>query len=339
MPQRLIERHPVASNTDEEWLARRRGDLTASVIAGLFGFHPRETIYGLYNRLAGGPVLDVPNNAAIERGNDLEEATAKKWQRAHPEFRIRRAGVYLRDPALRLGATPDYFLTRLADNAHGVLEIKTVAPFIFKKFWNADAPPMWIVLQCLVQMMLARASFGKIAAWEIDGYRNKLHEYDVSRHPVSEQRIIEAVEEFWHCVGIGKVPEPDYSRDGALIAAMSPNAKEGSVIDLRHDNMMPELLDERAKLKQAIEAAEKRAKAIDAEIKAKMGENESALVNGWRVTLKNVHKDPYHVKEQNYRQLRATRDENYTLTDDGTVEIAASDSADVVRNPKSAAPA
>jgi predicted phage-related endonuclease len=40
------------------------------------------------------------------------------------------------------------------------------------------------------------------------------------------------------------------------------------------------------------------------QIKAMLQEAEAGKTDRFRVTWKNVHKEPYTVKEQNYRQLR-----------------------------------
>jgi predicted phage-related endonuclease len=322
--RQLIERKPI---TDiETWLEWRKEDITASIVGALFGLHPYETHYGLYARAMGAPPPDIKDWVSRQRGLIFEDAVGRTFQLKHPSMRVRKGHVYLRMPERRLGATPDYFLRR-DDGTRGVLQCKTVAPFVFKKYWTAERPPTWIVLQVLLEMMLAQASFGYIAALEIDGYKFEFHEYPVERHPTAERRIYDAVEEFWRNVSIGKVPEPDYSRDGALLAAMNAHAIPGTTVDLRHDNMLPELLDERARLAQEIRDKEARKDEIETEIKAKIGEAETALVTGWRVSCKEIHKKEYTVKATSYRSLRATREETSPAVDDGRSESRGSGSA------------
>jgi predicted phage-related endonuclease len=304
-----IERRPIINI--EEWLAWRRTDvLTASRVAGLFGLHPRETPYSLFQR-AHGVILpeDEGDVTSRQRGLDFEDLIGRRFQREHPELKLKRAGVYLRDPVRKFGGTPDFFL-RSPAHQRGVLECKSVAPFVFKKYWTEYEPPRWIIMQTLVQMMLAQATFGWIAACIVDGYRYDLHCYEVPRHAGAERRILDAIESFWHCVENNKVPEPDYARDGALIAAMNQSTTEGKTVDLRHDNRLPEILDERARLKQEIDDAKARCEEIENEIRGKIGDAEAALVTGWRLTCKEIKESV--VKEYTrkaYRQLRATRDE------------------------------
>jgi len=304
-----IERRPIVSIS--EWLAWRRQDVTASVVGALFGVHEYKTIFGLHADVTGCGEKITVESGVMERGRDFETGIAKRVAREHPEWKIRSPNAYFRDPALRLGATPD-FLIRSRTGHRGVLQVKLVNPFSFRRRWTPDLAPQWIVLQTLVEMILTRATFGVIAAYESDGYGTRaLHYYDVSRHAKAEKRIRDAVTAFWRAVDQGEMPKPDYGRDGSLIAAMYPTAKPGSTVDLRHDNRMPEILSERAKLKAEIDAKEKALKALDAEIKDKLGENEAALCTGWSVTLKQINVNGYtkEVAAYSYRKLDCKRDE------------------------------
>jgi predicted phage-related endonuclease len=305
----VITKLPVKST--DQWLGWRREDvITASVIAALFGLHPRQTIYGLFHQ-ANGLIVPDESNDAIERGHDFEDVIAKRFNRRHPTWKVIRPRTYFRDTLRRIGGTPDFFIKRPDVHGRGVLECKSVAPHVFRKYWTETTPPMWVTLQTLCYMMLTHATYGYVAALIADGFRYELHEYEIHRNASAERRIHEAVDDFWHHVSIGKTPNPDYSRDGALIAMMNPVTTEGTTIDLRHDNHLPDLLDERARLKQQMDDARKRCEAIDAELKHKMGDAEAALINGWRVTCREVHKKEFTVGATSYRQLRAVRDETF----------------------------
>jgi len=302
-----IERRPIVSV--EQWLDWRKLDVTASNVGALFGCHQYKTIFGLYADKTGGGEAQA-DSALMERGRDFEIAIGKRTGRDHPDWKIRPANVYFRDPELKLGATPDFFI-RTRDGRRGVLQTKLVNPFSFRRYWTPELPPQWIALQTLTEMMLSRATFGLIACCESDGYgTHEMHYYEVPRVAKAELRIREAVARFWQAVRIGEFPKPDYGRDGGLIAAMYPTAKPGSVVDLRHDNRMPEILSERDKLKAEIAAKTAQVEALEAELKDKVGENETALCSGWTVTLKEVK--AALVKEYTrkaYRKINAKRDE------------------------------
>lgn len=85
------------------------------------------------------------------------------------------------------------------------------------------------------------------------------------------------------------------------------------MLDLTNDNLLPSLLDERAALKAGIEANQKRLKEIDAEIAAKLGSEEEAVTNGWKLTNKIQIRKEHVVKETIFSVLRATRTEKASL--------------------------
>ena len=300
-----IERLKITST--EEWLAWRERDVTASVAAALFGAHQFETIYGLHARVTGS-MPQKPDSTAMLRGREMQSVVGKQVAREHPNWRIRECRHYYRDPVARLGATPDFFI-RTAEGKRGVLQAKTTNPQAFRRSWSDTTVPGWILIQTLVEMMLTRSSFGVIAALEVGDYKFQLHEYEVPRHAGAEKRIRDAVAAFWLSVNAGEIPKPDYTRDGALIAALNANAVPDKEIDLRTDNRMPELLKELDGLKLLQSDLEEKRRSVESEIKAKIGDAEIALVNGWRVTLKQINKKAYLVKETSYRQLRVVHDD------------------------------
>jgi len=304
-----IEKRLIGSK--EEWKAWRRRDVTASVIGALFGVHRYKTVYDLWNDVTGTAPPPLPQNVELmERGTEFEEAVANIVRREHPEWRIKKARHYYRDPALRMGATPDYLMTNPVGQ-RGILQVKIVNRWSFNRYWTETVAPQWIVLQTLTEMILTRSTWGMIVAYEWDDNRHRPpHYYEVPRNLKAEQRLKNAVVAFWRAIDAGEIPKPDYVRDGALIAAMYPHAKPGSVVDLRHDNRMPEILDARAQLKAEIAEKAAALEALENEIKDKVGENEIALVRGWTVKLKEIKETVVKEYVRNaYRRLDVKRDE------------------------------
>ncbi|PWT89277.1 MAG: endonuclease [Acidobacteria bacterium] len=294
--------------SEKDWLRWRQKEITASVIGAIWGLHPYETIYGLHAKVSGMKLPAGRDNTVMARGRELQELTGRYVARAHPRWKIRACDYYLRDTKRRFGGTPDFFV-RTDTGRKGLVEAKTVATAQFRQHWAHGVPP-WIALQTLTCAMLARAEFAIVAALEIKSWGPpELHEFVVPRHPAAEQRILEGVAAFWSDIDAGRIPNPDYSRDRGLIMASLPAAIKGKTVDLSSDNRMPELLRERAKLKQQIDEAQEALDAIETEAKDKIGDAEIAIVNGWRVTLKEISKKEHVVKATTYRQLRAIRDE------------------------------
>jgi predicted phage-related endonuclease len=302
-----IERIPIVS--EEQWLELRRADVTASLIAALWGLHPHVTIGQLHVMKSG---IDLPGpdpeSAVIRRGNDLEPTIASMIARDHPQWRIRKAHEYYRDPAKRIGATPDYYASDPERAGRGILQIKTTGASAFKRHWLEGNPPTWIALQIATEMMLTKATWGAIAALVVSEFVWELHTFFVDRHPAAEQRIIDRVAEFWKAVDAGEQPSIDFERDGALIDLLYPREVPGKQIDLTGDNRIGELLEQRENVREAIRIAERLCETYENEIKSKIGDAESALVHGWHVTFKNVSKKEYTVRASSYRQLRCKRE-------------------------------
>lgn len=303
----MIEHIPITS--EDQWLELRKPDITASVIGALFGLHPYKTIGALHAEKTGiempGPDPDSP---LLLRGKDMEETVAKRVLALHPTWAITKAANYYRDPDARMGATPDFFVHDPNRIGLGILQAKVVANIQFKKLWTDEQPPLWISLQATQEMMLTDATWGMIAALVIGDFRYELKTYPVDRHPGAEKRIREAVQEFWRAVDAGEEPKVDYERDAALISVLYPREVPGKIVDLRSDNEILELLDD-------LEMYEANVKANEAEIekrrnalKAKLGDAESALVRGWRLTLKQQTVKEHVRKQYTFRKLYYRRE-------------------------------
>ena len=93
---------------------------------------------------------------AMRRGRWMEPAVAKAVEEMRPEWTLEPARHYLRDPELRLGATPDFYIHGEIHGRLGILEAKTVAPSVYARDW-ADGIEvlLWIILQASVAAMLA----------------------------------------------------------------------------------------------------------------------------------------------------------------------------------------
>lgn len=304
-----IIRHPITSR--EEWLALRRHDVTASEIGALFGCHPYRTIYGLAvekrGHDIGGPDADA---AVIRRGQALERVVADEVARLRPHWGIFKSNEYLRDPAWRIGATPDFYI-RDAAGRRGVLQTKTVGAGKFKREWGTDVdltPPFWITLQTLTEAMLEKADFGAVGVLTIGEYAFDAHVIEIARHAAAETRILAAAESFWGAYDKGEEPQPDYQRDGEMIAAMYPTAVQGKTVDLTGDNRIHELLEARQLNGGIIKEAEVRKKEAEAEIRHKLGDAELAIVRGWKVTCKTTHRKETVQAATTYRTLRTTRE-------------------------------
>lgn len=310
----MIQRIPITDR--EQWLALRKHDVTASVIGALFGVHPYETALGVYLDKTGEAEPEPPN-AMLEWRLILESAVGAAVERQRPEWKISKATEYLRDPAARIGATPDFYIHG-DPRGLGVLQAKTVAPDAFRKHWDGDQPPFYIALQNACELMLeTKATFGAVAALVINPYKLECPIFEIPRHAGVEARIREAAAKFWESVAWGEPPAPDYARDGALIAALTQEAEPRQTADLTGDNHLPVLLAEREQLKARLDADAARLAEIEAEVKFKMGGAEAAVIDGFSITYgwREAHTRPAsHVAAHRALRIKAFKQESI---DDG----------------------
>jgi predicted phage-related endonuclease len=206
--------------------------------------------------------------------------------------------VFLRCSDRHLGATPDSI------NAAGEpVEIKCVARSVFDAEWDGE-PPLHYQLQALTQAILLDAPRAWLAAFLVNDWRAELRTFELPRHPEAEERIVAKAAEFWARVARRDPPAAVYGRDSEALTALYPREEPGKVIDLSGDNLLPGMLDERATLKAEIKAAEARCGEIDDEIKSKLGDAETALLQGWKLTWKQQHRREVVIPAKSFRVLR-----------------------------------
>jgi len=297
----------ISITSRDQWLALRSQDITASVAGALLGVHEYTTPYALWALKTGQIQEDAEETPAMRRGRRLEPIAIEELRELRPDWQVKPCKFYYRDPEARLGATPDAFAS-CPERGLGIVQIKTVEPMIFRKKWRDPETgeielPLWIAVQAIVEAHLTGAKWACVVAL-IVGHGIDLEIIDVPIHAGVIDRIRTAVADFWHLVGSGETPAPDYGRDGAIIEQLF-RADNGETIDLTTDNALPGLLAERERLSEEKSAAEKRLKEIKAEILAKLGNASFARVaDGRLISAKTIHRKEYIAKASSYRDLR-----------------------------------
>ena len=302
-----IERRKITDRN--QWLQWRRSNLNASEIAACFGLHPFLTFAQLVAQKHGVEGLGPdPESALIRRGNALEDDARDEVEKLHPQWEIVKNNDYFIDAEHRLGATPDFLCVDPDRRGFGVLQTKVVANPIFRREWQDDTPPYYAILQTATEMLLADAAWGAIAPLVIGDFSFEVPQvYVIERHPDAEHRLLDAAANFWRKFDADELPTIDYDRDQKLIALLYPAEVPGKVVDLSTDNRVRKLLETRELLRATKTDIEKRLEAAETEIKAKIADAEIAIVDGWKVTLKQQHRKAHWTKESTFRVLRANR--------------------------------
>lgn len=278
-----IQRTTPASHAD--WLKLRAPYIGASEIAALFGCHAQQTLLGLYAKKTGVAMAE-PDDAILERGHILEPAVAEYVRRQRPTWKLQKNEDYFHSDEWGLGATPDYWV-HCPERGIGVLQCKAVAMPQYKEKWQ-DGAPMGYILQTAQEALLADVAWGVIGVLAVGSYDYDGGIYEFERKAGAEMRITAAASKFWCDVRAGRQPAADYARDEDVIKALYPR-DNGTTVDLSGDNRLAYLLAERKRLMDEIATASPASKtldAINAEIKAKVGDASLALLPGWEISYK-----------------------------------------------------
>ncbi len=295
------------------WFALRSQDVTASVVGALFDASPFITRRALWEAKANHSERLLQETPAMQRGRLLEPVAVQLIAEQRPDWLLHHNAAddtYYRDTEARLGGTPD-LLVDAPGKGRGVVQIKSVEPFIFKQKWQDDdgqiEVPLWIALQASVEAYLTGASWAAVAAMTVS-HGIDLHLIDIPLQDGLMAAIKARVAEFWGSVARRDPPEWDYANDGPLIDSMYGRADPENELDLTQDNRMPILVAERAELKAEAKAIAERVEEIDAEVKARLGTASIAhLAEGRKITWKESHRKSYQVAAKTYRSLRYPR--------------------------------
>lgn len=288
-----------------EWLGWRAKDLTASDIGAVWGVDPYRTALQVWGEKTGRIEPGWESNI-MRRGRWLEAATIEALKEEMPGWRFMRPGVYVSDPELRLGCTPDVFAEdpEVPEQLVNV-QLKAISRPTFERDWADEQVPLNYLLQTLAEGMLLDAATNLIAALVIDTYSADLVVRDVPRHPAAEAQIRVIADSFWKMVDAGLQPAPDFARDAETIA-MIHRAKPGKEIDLSADNRLRDVLEERETHRLLAKRHGEAVDTLDTEIKAKMQDAEIGLLPGWKVTWKEEQRKAYMVPASTRRPLRVT---------------------------------
>lgn len=286
----------------------REHDVTASTAAALVGVHPYVTPYSLHMLKSGAIAADTEETPPLRRGKLLEPVAVQMIREDRPDLVLKRYpyGYYYRDPEHRIGATPD-LLAIDANGRRGVIQIKSIEPSMFRKRWHDEVGeielPLWIVIQAIIEAYLTDSEWAAVAPMRV-GFGVEIDVIPIPLHAGILERIKAEVAEFWKRVEHGTPPDPDYGRDGALIAKLFPT-DDGSEIDLSSDNLITQLVDSLSDARSEKKDAEAREKIAKTIIQEKMGAARFArLADGRRISNATINRAGYTVDPTTYRAIK-----------------------------------
>lgn len=192
----------------ESWLARRRTLITATDAAKVLGFSPWGAPVDVFLQKRG-EAPDQEETAAMRRGKRRERLVLEAYaDDEQAELAFADPFHVLTNPAFpHLGATLD---AQRLDDARSV-EAKTCRwPGPEWGPHDSDVMPMHYATQLYVQMIVTATD---VADLPVEFYGEEYRRYRLHRDPVTSEKIVEMLGEFWaNHIATGKVPPIDGSR-------------------------------------------------------------------------------------------------------------------------------
>lgn len=311
-----IERIPIDPVRDRAtWLALRQHDITASDVPAICG----EGMFGSATKVWAeklGKVGPQEMTEAMKRGLWGEAAVFSAIEMEYPDWEVRRAKVYLRDAAARLGATPDGAAIIPGLEGVTIIQTKVIARPVFNAYWLADpddeyspiVAPLGYQLQTLTEAMLADAARAMIVALVVDTFKWSLVTFRIERNPSAEAVIRDRVASFCrNYLDTGIQPPIDPERDDEVLKSLFPN-DNGIEIDLSADNELPGLVSDLETARFGKKTFDNQEKVAKTAIAGKMGEAAFArLADGRRISFKTQHRGSYVVGETDFRVMRVLK--------------------------------
>jgi len=310
MEKRLIK-------SQSEWLGWRREDITASDIGAILGVDPRKSPMQVFAEKVGA----APEKAVtpeMHRGRILEPAVLLALKEERPKWVINSSKVYVRDPALKIGCTPDAVAEdpeRCEDGASprpfGIVQAKTVGSAeVFVRGWQGGekdgqvVPPACYLYQTLTEIHLTGAAWGCLAVIVLTGFGLRFHLCPVERNEGAWEHIKRHVANFWETIDSGRPPRADFRLDGQAVEWLNPK-DDGSELDLSGDNELPGLIAEYCHLRDHIAECEERKSEIGTIFKDRLGAASKALcAGGARLSWTLLERPEHLVKAWAGRVLR-----------------------------------
>ena len=215
-PKIILEN--VEDNRDQ-WLALRKGKITASNVAVVCGLSPFKSPLQLWAEWTGKIEDTFKGNKATQVGLALEPLVAS-WFSERTGLGVSRANALLGDPELPwLLASPDYVI-----EGGDPLEIKT-GTYRQAHKWGEGRAPYEYVLQLQIQLRVMRRQRGYLTAF-LGDFEN-MPDVSVEYDPELFEMVREKAERFLECVQ-QDIPPAAGAGDAELLRTIT-SRQEGTV--------------------------------------------------------------------------------------------------------------
>lgn len=294
----MITKIPVEKEK-AKWLEQRANTIGGSEAGTILGMNDYQSAYGLWAEKTG-KTAPFTGNLATEVGTYLEPFVAKKFEE-ETGLKVQRSNfIWFNSDYPKQHASPD----RLIPSQHAGLEIKTTSAWNNAKFKDGQFPIQYYA-QCVQYMCVTGYPIWYLAV--LVGNQG-FHIYmlrDNEDIPVpswvegslvvdqeDRKALKEACESFWDCVARDIPPMVDGSDDCTDTLQEIFTAEEGTTMRLYCNPTIEKLLD----VKKQIEELKEVQQDIENQLKAEMGNTETAYCGKWRISWKEQNRSQVDTK-------------------------------------------
>lgn len=294
--------------TEKEWLELRHKYVSSTESSALFGLSPYATAFELAVSKKEPLAEGIEQTERMTWGLRLQEAIAKGISEDYG-VKVRRVRGYATREDVRMGASFDYEIVGLkeendfpqaesfdpmlrqmyTDLGPGILEIKNVDYYIFKREWKTEdgqlEAPSHIEIQVQHQLHCIGRKWGVMGVL-VGGNETQLvlREQD----PEVGASIEKKVGEFWALIGKDEMPPIKLPEDVDIIRKLYMSATPGKVMDAQGDAEIEELCRNYKDEAMLRDAHENGRKSCGAKLLLKIGDAEKVLVNGYTISAGTV---------------------------------------------------
>lgn len=221
----------------ESWLELRAANINSTEVSALFDMNPYMSAYEL-GLLKSGKIEDsFEETERMTWGLRLQDAIAKGVAE-DLGWKIRKLNAYYTLPDIRMGSSFDFEVIANDELGTGLMEIKNVDGFIYKRNWKEDEAPAHIELQVQHQMEVADKDWCLIVAL-VGG--NTVKTIMRKRDRKVGEVLRKKVEQFWGNLDKDVLPPVNFLNDSEFVIDLHQDSTE-EVFDATGDEKIDTLV-------------------------------------------------------------------------------------------------
>lgn len=279
-----------------EQLANRVNYLGSSDAAAVLGISRWSTPIAVWAEKTGQVVReDGSSKLHVRLGHKMESVVAELFEEETGK-RVQKVNDTLYHSQYPfIGCNID----RRVIGENAILEIKTTAAWKKEEWAENQAPAEYL---CQVYHQLAVTNMNKAYLCCLIGNQD-IQIREIKRDPVAIAELIKKEVHFWKTFVVPKVmPGPAMAADAEVLSMLFPEAQDGKEVDLGDSGA--KLAEMRASLWQDYISLEKQIKALEAQMKAMLGDAERGLCGTYQASWSNVSRKAYEVPASQYRKFQ-----------------------------------